>query len=216
MDRRILVINPNSDAGCTAGIATAVAPFARPGVVFDTISLPGGPPAIVSWDDWFGVAQPLERLVAGQDADAIIIACVSDPGIDLLRSTTPRPVFGPLRCGVAAAAARADRFGLIAFVDASRARQRRVLQAMGMEARCAGIVPLNLSMASLLDPDAPRIGLRDAARALAGMGAEAIVMGCAGMAAHRAFLEDACGLPVIEPIQAAAAQALAAVVPSQN
>lgn len=213
MFRRIIVINPNSDAGCTAGIAAAVAPFARPGVVFDTISLADGPPAIVTWDDWFGVAQPLRRLMEGQEVDAIIIACVSDPAIDLLRSTTSRPVFGPLRCGVAAALARADRFGLIAFVDASRARQRRVLQAMGVEARCAGIVPLNLSMAGLLDPEAPRVGLRDAARALAGMGAEAIVLGCAGMAAHRPFLEDACGLPVIEPIQAAAAQALAAILP---
>ncbi len=38
------------------------------------------------------------------------------------------------------------------------------------------------------------------------------MLGCAGMAGHRAAAEDACGLPVIEPCQAAGAQALLAVV----
>lgn len=212
MPARILVINPNSDAACTAGIAAAVAPLACPGIVFDCVTLAEGPPAIATWQDWFSVVLPLQARVAAEVADAVIIACVSDPAIDLLRAGTQTPVFGPLRCGVAAALARADRFGLVAFVQASRARQARVLQAMGMEARCAGIIPLDLPMAALLDPQAPRARLREAARGLAALGAEAIVLGCAGMAGHRAFLEDACGLPVIEPIQAAAAQAVAAVL----
>ena len=42
-------------------------------------------------------------------------------------------------------------------------------------------------------------------------GARAIVMGCAGMARMRRPLEDALGIPVIDPTQAAAAMALGAV-----
>jgi Asp/Glu/hydantoin racemase len=42
-------------------------------------------------------------------------------------------------------------------------------------------------------------------------GARAIVMGCAGMARHRRPLEDALGVPVIDPTQAAVAMALGAV-----
>jgi Asp/Glu/hydantoin racemase len=42
-------------------------------------------------------------------------------------------------------------------------------------------------------------------------GAEAIVMGCAGMARHRKSLEAALGVPVIDPTQAAVAMALGAV-----
>ena len=42
-------------------------------------------------------------------------------------------------------------------------------------------------------------------------GAEAIVMGCAGMARHRRPLEDALGVPVIDPTQAAVAMAIGAV-----
>jgi len=37
------------------------------------------------------------------------------------------------------------------------------------------------------------------------------VMGCAGMARHRKALEDALGIPVIDPTQAAVTMALGAV-----
>ena len=212
MSARILVINPNSDARCTAGIAAAVAPFARPGLAhFDTLRLPDGPPAIATWADWHAVTPLLAALVAREPAAAYVIACVSDPGIDLLRSQTRAPVLGALRCGVAAALARAERFGLVAFVEASKQRQRRVLQAMGVEGRLAGQVALDLPMATLLDPQAPRARLAEVGRQLAGMGAEVLVLGCAGLAAHRGYLEATIGLPVIEPIAAAAAAAVLAV-----
>ena len=42
-------------------------------------------------------------------------------------------------------------------------------------------------------------------------GANAIVMGCAGMARHRKPLEDALGIPVIDPTQAAVTMALGVV-----
>jgi len=43
-------------------------------------------------------------------------------------------------------------------------------------------------------------------------GAGAVVMGCAGMARLRMPLEQALGIPVVDPTQAAAAMALGAVV----
>ena len=43
-------------------------------------------------------------------------------------------------------------------------------------------------------------------------GANAIVMGCAGMARHRKALEDALGIPVIDPTQAAVTMALGTVM----
>ena len=41
--------------------------------------------------------------------------------------------------------------------------------------------------------------------------ADAIVMGCAGMARHRKSLEQALGIPVIDPTQAAMSMAMGAV-----
>ena len=71
-------------------------------------------------------------------------------------------------------------------------------------------------MEVLTDPVAPRARLAEAARELVAMGAESIVLGCAGMAGHRAFAEDACGIAVIEPCQAAATQALLAVLAARG
>lgn len=217
MAERILLINPNSSRSCTEGIAAAVAPYAAPGLPrLDVVRIEEGPPAIVTWRDWFGIAEPLCRMVEREPADAYILACVSDPGLEAVRTVTDRPVFGPLRCAVAAAMMRGERFGIIAFTDKSKPRQRRALQSMGVEERLAGIVPLNLDMEVLTDPAAPRPRIAAAAKELAAMGAESIILGCAGMAGHRNFAEEACGLPVIEPCQAAVVQAILAVVAARG
>jgi len=213
----VLVLNPNSSVACTEGIRASLAAFAGAGPGFVVEGLVDGPAAVATWGDWFAAAGPLLRRVEAAEAGgaeaggpplAYVVACASDPAVDLLRSVTPRPVFGALRSGIAAAMARADRFGIVAFVGASVARHRRVLQAMGLEHRCAASLPLNLGMDSLTHPDACRPRLLEVASTLKAAGAEAVVLGCAGMAGHRRYLEDAAGLPVIEPVQAAAVQAL--------
>jgi Asp/Glu/hydantoin racemase len=209
---RILVINPNRSADCTAGIDAAVAGFRRPGgPAIDVVDLPEGPPAIYSWRDWHAAVEPLCRRVERETADVYVIACASDPGIEAVRALTPRPVLGVFRSAVAAAVARAERFGVIAIVDASKARHMAALRAMGLEARLAAEVALNVKMETLLDPEAARARLIDAARACAAAGAGAVILGCTGMAHHRAIVEREAGVPVIDPCQAAATLALAAV-----
>ena len=209
---RILFINPNRTQACSEGIAAAIARFRLPdGPDLAVATLAEGPPAIYSWRDWHSVVDPLCRLVEREAAAAYVIACASDPGIAAVRAVTARPVLGIFRCAVAAALARAERFGVVALVDASKARHLVALRAMGVEARLAGEVALNVAMETLLDPKAARAGLAEAARALRQDGAETVILGCTGMAHHRAFVEAEAGIPVIEPCQAAAAQAIAAV-----
>lgn len=205
---RILVINPNSSAACGAGIDAAIAPFRTPGgPAIDVVSVPDGPPAILSWRDWHAAVEPMCRVAGRQAADAIVIACASDPGLEALRALTDRPVLGVFRCAVAAASARAEQFGVIAIVDASLGRHALALRSMGLETRLAGEVALNLSMDTLLDPAAARGRLIEAAKRLVHDGAGAIVLGCTGMAGHRATLEQVAGVPVIEPCQAGVAMA---------
>jgi allantoin racemase len=209
---RVLVMNPNSSLSCTEGIAAAIRPLGWEAVRFDVERLPDGPPAVSSWGDWFAVAEPLRRLAAREDAAAYVIACVSDPGLDAVREATDKPVLGMMRCAVAAALARgAERFGIVGFLASSLPRQRRVLQSMGLESRLSGWEALDLPMETLTDPAAPRERIAAVARALAAGGAEAIILGCTGLAGHAAFAEQAAGVPVIEPCRAAGAMALLAV-----
>jgi Asp/Glu/hydantoin racemase len=212
---RILVVNPNSSAACSAGIAAALAPFQRQdGPPFEVATLAEGPPAIYDWRDWHGVVDPLCRLIEREPADAYVIACASDPGIEAARATTRQPVFGVFRCAVAAAVARAERFGVVAIVDASKSRHLAALRAMGLEGRLAAEVALNVTMETLLQPDAARARLIAAARDCAAAGAGTVILGCTGMAHHRAAVEEAVGVPMIEPCQAAAGIVLGAVQPS--
>src|SRR3954463_10588740 len=172
---RILVINPNSSTDCSAGIAVALEPFRLPGgPEFAVATLAEGPPAIYDWRDWYSVTEPLCRMVEREPADAYVIACASDPGIDAVRSTTKRPVFGVFRSAVAAAVARAERFGVIAIVDASKARHLAALRAMGLGDRLAAEVALNVSMGELLDPQACRARLIAAAQECVAAGAGAV------------------------------------------
>jgi allantoin racemase len=209
---RILVINPNSSAACSAGIDAALAPLRFPGGPrLDVATVAEGPPAIYDWRDWHAVVDPLCRLIQRETADCYVVACGSDPGIEAARAVTRRPVLGVFRSAVAAAVAQAECFGVIAIVDASKARHRLALRAMGLEARLAAEIALNVTMEALLEPDATRAALQRAARECVAAGAGAVVLGCTGMAHHRAAVEDAAGVPVIEPCQAAAALALLCV-----
>jgi allantoin racemase len=206
------MINPNASPGCTAGIDAAVAAYRfQGGPALDVVGLADGPPAILSWQDWHRAVEPLCRFIAANGADAYVIACASDPGIEAARGITSRPVFGVFRCAVAAAVARVERFGVIAIVDASIARHRAALRTMGLEARLAAEVALNVSMDALLEPDSARTALIRAGQACVAAGADALVLGCTGMAHHRAVVEAATAVPVIEPCQAAALQAIGAV-----
>ena len=210
---RILVINPNSSDTCSAGISDALQPFRLPaGPDLDVVTLKEGPPAIYTWRDWHSVVEPMCRLIERSDADVHVSACASDPGIEAVRTATSRPVLGIFRSAVAAAVARAERFGVIAMVESSKARHRAALRAMGLELRLAGEVALNVSMDTLLDPEAAQATLIAAGRELAAMGAETIILGCTGMAHHQAAVRNAVGLPVIEPVAAAAGLALGLVL----
>ncbi len=212
---RILILNPNCSTACSAGIDAAVAPFRHPGgPVLEVTTLDEGPPAIYSWRDWHAVVEPLCRRIEAETADVFVIACASDPGIEAARTATDRPVLGVFRSAVAMAVARAERFGVIAIVEASKARHRAALRAMGLEARLAVEIALNVSMDTLLDAEAARTRLIQAARRCVEAGAETVILGCTGMAHHRAAVEAECGVPVIEPCQAAAALAVGHVLTS--
>lgn len=211
----IRVINPNSNPAVTNGIAAALAPMAESGLVeIDCVTLAEGPFGIESQADMDAVALPLRDLVAEDRlADAFVIACYSDPGLHVCRDAVRRPVFGIAECGVLTALARGDRFGVIAIANPSIRRHMRYLRQMCLTERLAGERPLDMSVAETASGEktlermiAVGTELRDAD------GADVIVMGCAGMARHRASLEAAVGIPVIDPTQAAVAMAAGTLV----
>ena len=219
MGGRILFINPNRNAACGNGIAAALAPFRAPGLpTLEVVSLAEGPPAIRSWSDWFAASGPILACIAREEArtDAFVIACASDPALPAAREATTRPVFGMFSSAVAQALALAASFGVIALARPSVSRHALALRQMGAWRQLVLEIPLDVSLEALLDPVAVRDRMVAAGREIAAAGAGAIVLGCAGMAHHAEAVEQAVGLPVVEPAQAAAAAALARVLPGRG
>lgn len=208
---RILVINPNSNEAVTEGLREAVKPLSYaegPEIVCETLS--EGPFGIETQEHVESVAMPLRRRVeATNDADAFVIACYSDPGLHVAREGTSRPVFGIAESGVLTALARAERFGVIAIKSRSIPRHMRYLRQMGLTERLAGERALEISVAESASGEKTLETMVAVGRLLKDEdGAGAIVMGCAGMARHRRPLEEALGIPVIDPTQAAVAMAI--------
>ncbi len=208
---RILVINPNSNEMVTEGLRQALVPLAfaeGPEIICE--SLREGPIGIETQEHVESVTLPLRRRVeAANDVDAFVIACYSDPGLHIAREGTANPVFGIAECGVLTALTRADRFGVIAIKSRSIPRHIRYLRQMGLMDRLAGERPLEMSVAESASGEGTlqrMIAIGTELKELDGAGA--IVMGCAGMARHRQPLEDALGIPVIDPTQAAVAMAI--------
>jgi Asp/Glu/hydantoin racemase len=141
-----------------------------------------------------------------------VIACYSDPGLHSARELTRRPVLGISECGVLTALTLGHRFGVIAILAGSVPRHLRYLGAMGVADRLAAELPVGLQVSELSDASRTLSRLVDTGRRLVDEhGAHVVVMGCAGMAQYRKPLEDALGVPVVEPTQAAAGMAIARV-----
>ncbi|MEM6727403.1 MAG: aspartate/glutamate racemase family protein [Pseudomonadota bacterium] len=204
----IHVINPNASDRVTDAIRAALG--GADAVTCHTSH--AGPPAIESHADFEASIPPLIGMARGLDADVLVVACFSDPGVDALRAALACPVIGIQEAAVEEAIAAKRRFGIVAIVAASVERQARALRARGQLALWAGSRPLDLGVAALADRARTEARMAEVARALRDEdGAETLILGCAGMPFYRDWLEEDVGLPVIEPCQAALRRAQALI-----
>jgi allantoin racemase len=212
---RILVINPNSTEAVTRGIDEAVEPLRiAGGPAIDCVTLKEGPPGIETQQHVDGVVAPLLQLLSRKEAEyaAFVIACYSDPGLHALREATQKPVLGISECGILTALTLGHRFGVIAILKQSIPRHLRYVGALGVTERLAGELPVDIPVVELSDEKKTFGRMVEVGKALRQQhGADVVVMGCAGMARYRKPLQDAIGIPVVEPTQAAVSMAIGRV-----
>ncbi len=214
MGETIFVVNPNSTEAVTRGIDSACEPLRMTGAPrIECVTLAAGPPGIQTQRDVDGVVAPMLRLIAELDprAAAFVIACFSDPGLHSARETTRRPVLGIMECGILTALTLGQRFGVIAILPTSIPRHLRTINAMGVSSRLANERAVGLPVVELADESKTASRMIAVGMQLAADGANSIVMGCAGMAQYRDRVEQAAGVPVVEPTQAAVAMAIGRV-----
>ncbi len=212
--KTLIVINPNSSQTVTDGIDAAIDQLRSFGIPIRCLTLAEGPPGIESQRQADQTIAPMLSLAAAQeDAAGYVIACFGDPGLHALRDQTALPVVGIQEASVMTALTLGQRFGVIAILQSSIPRHLRAFGAMGVLDRFAGDRALGLGVAELADADKSLDAMIAAGKRLRDEdGANVLIMGCAGMANYRAPLQDATGLPVVEPSQAAVSMALGQII----
>lgn len=216
MEQTLFVINPNSTQAVTDAFDAALEPLRMAGGPrIQCLTLAEGPAGVQTQLDVESVTLPLANLVRRLDAEhgaaaaGYVIACFSDPGLHAVREATPKPVLGISECGMLTALTLGQRVGVIAILRQSLPRHGRMFGAIGLAGRVAAELPLDLGVVELSDVARTRERLLQVGKRLRDdHQADVLVLGCAGMAAYRGWLQGELGLPVVEPTQAAAAMAI--------
>ena len=222
--RRLLVINPNTSAAVSALLQQHVQTEAGSHVQVRTVTARFGAPYIADEASYavagHAVLDAWAAALADAPAeppDAVLIGCFGDPGLLALRESSPVPVTA-LAEAAFIEAARHGRFAIVTGGARWGPMLQRLAQALGHAPALAGIhtvAPTGAQLAA--DPAAARSLLagacRDAARQL---GAQAVIVGGAGLAGMAAALQSDVGVPLIDSVAAGARWALRGNAPASE
>lgn len=209
---RIHVVNPNTTASMTDKIASAARRAAANGTEILATTSGDGPVSIEGYFDGAislpGLLDQIARSERGEfdgPVSAHVIACFDDTGLDAARCLARAPVVGIGEAAYHLASLVAGKFSVVTTLSRSIPVLEQNLVRYGLAARCARVRAAEVPVLSLEDPASPareRIS-EEIARALREDHAEAIVLGCAGMADLCSALAREHGVPIIEGVSAA-------------
>jgi len=205
---RILVINPNTTASMTEKIGAAARQVAAAGTQIVARNPATGPASIQGPEDGEaalpGLFAEIDRSV-GENFDAIIIACFDDTGLYPARQRATVPVIGIGEAAFHAALLVAARFSVVTTLSVSIPVIADNISLYGFDSRCVKVRASEVPVLELERPgsDARRTISAEIAVALRDDKADAIVLGCAGMADLAYDLSREHGVPVIDGVAAA-------------
>lgn len=195
---RVKVINPNTSDRMTEAIGRSARAVAGADEVVAVTSTMG-PASIEShYDEALAVPGVLAEL---DGADGYVIACFGDPGLDAAREVASGPVAGIAEAAMRVAGYLGRGFSVVTTVDRSRGRTWDLAERYGLARCCLGVHACGVPVLELeRDPKA----IVEACRyALERDGADAIVLGCAGMTHLAEEISAEIGAPVVDGVRAA-------------
>lgn len=199
------------DAGLTeAGEQANLDALGIDGVTLTCRFLKRGPASVENEiDDALAVPDLLARGLEGQKAgaDGIIVNCMCDPGVAVLRRALGIPVAGPAETAFHVAASLGCRFSILDIGGDTAAMVRHQVAGIGLLNKFASVRGTNIPVTEINDnSNVVRTRLLEAAQlAVREDGADVLVLGCTGFtgtaAAIRAgLLDEGIDVPVIDPL----------------
>ncbi|QIB33762.1 aspartate/glutamate racemase family protein [Ancylobacter pratisalsi] len=205
---RIHIVNPNTTASMTDKIAAAARVVAGPDTDILAATSAMGPASIEGfYDDALALPGLLAAITEAESAgvDAHIIACFDDTGLDAARALAGAPVIGIGEAGFHMASLISHRFAVVTTLARSIPVIEANLQRYGLDRRCCAVRASDVAVLELEDPlsDARARISAEIGRAVREDRAEAVVLGCAGMADLARALGEEHGVPVVDGVACA-------------
>jgi allantoin racemase len=196
----------------TKGIRTLeeVEPFMRPDLVITQSLITHGPASIESeFDEALCIPDTIRRAmdVEREGADAVIIDCMGDPGLQACREVVSIPVVGPSQAAMHVASMLGHRFSFITVLDRLRAMIDKIVAGYGLNQTYASFRAVDIPVLSIgIDFGALQTSLaREAIAAVKQDAADVIILGCTGFLGcaggmRKELLAAGLDVPVIDPI----------------
>jgi allantoin racemase len=202
---RIRIVNPNTTQSFTSNLAAVASSIVAAGTVVDATNPRLGTPSVESHvEEAIAAIGVVEEIVAGtrDGIDGYIIACFGDTGVAAAREVTAAPVVGMTEAAFLGASLVAARFSVITLPPRTRIHTERILRETGMRERCAAVRAIDVPVLDLEKGEEAiyEAFLEEARLALDEDHAEAIVLGCAGLANLVNPLMEELGVPVIDGV----------------
>jgi allantoin racemase len=206
---RIMVINPNTTASMTVTVTEAASTVVRPGTALIPSTATSGPATVESnLEEALGAVAVADQVQAGEAAgiDGYVVACFGDTGVAAAREMASGPVVGMTEAALVTAAMLARYFAVVTLPSRTRHQSERVVRELGLDHRCR-IRAVDVGVTEIATGAAPFLDAIEAEAHLAidHDHAEAIILGCAGLAELTAPLTSSLGVPVVEGVAAAVA-----------
>ncbi len=204
----IHLINPNSTASMTRQALDSALLVKHSQTRLSASNPLDTPPSIEGGaDEALAVPSMLGeiRKAESQGVDAYVIACFDDPGLNAAREVATGPVIGICQAAIQVAMTISRRFSVITTLPRSVAIIEDLVLSYGAAHHCRKVRAINLPVLALEEEreQAEQLLIREIERARLEDGAEAIVLGCAGMSSLCERLKQATGIPVIDGVTAA-------------
>ncbi|WP_309139261.1 aspartate/glutamate racemase family protein [Ensifer sp. ENS05] len=207
IEMKISVINPNTTKEMTRAIGIAARSSAAPETELLISQSQSGPSAIEGpFDGAMCLPGFLKALQDAENAGAMahIIACFDDTGLDAARALSSRPVVGVGEAALHVASLIAQEFCVVTTLSRSVPTLKANVLRYGFERRCPQILASDIPVLELHDPES---GAREKITFLINCaienGAEAAILGCAGMSDFQAELQREVGIPIVDGVDAA-------------
>jgi allantoin racemase len=202
---RITIVNPNTAPELTATITAAAEAVAAPGVTVTGVNPVVGVSSVESHAEEAIAAVGILDLVrtTQPDTDAYVIACFGDTGVAAAREVATCPVVGMTEAALQTACLVAYRFVVITLPPRTIAHSERVIAHLGLAHRCT-VRAVDVEVADLVGGSTHLLDafVRTARTAIDTEYAEAVVLGCAGLADLVEPLTAALSVPVIDGVAA--------------